>query len=219
MKKFMLFSMCACLLAITGNAFGTLTVFDGGAGLAGWTYIGNGNGYDSGVLVAGGFKSLVTLTTPTVTNDYGVDGASWGWDAAIISPTTSHTIWPSPQAYVGARYQAPSGQVITGVTIPRMYFNVDPSMQIQIVDAAGVVKAQSASTAATQLILGLSATGMSTSAVEIRWVNLAPWEINLWGSGNGVILNTVEVTTAPVPEPATMALLALGSLYLSRRKK
>ena len=198
MKTLKFLYLLAIVMCAFSSAFSAgTTVFDGTGGLTDWQFIGSGTTYDAdngGALST--FLELAALTSPANTMDYGVDGGTWGWDAAMISPT-GH-VNPSSGSYVGVRYEAVAGEAITEVNIPKIYTNVDTSMHLQIVDADGAVMAELTPAAPTSLN-SLSVTGLYTPAVEIRWVNTAPSTIHLWGTANGIIFNTVEVTSVEDP--------------------
>ncbi|MFI4911500.1 MAG: hypothetical protein ACIAQZ_07520 [Sedimentisphaeraceae bacterium JB056] len=175
----------------------TLTFAAGG--FEGWEYVGGGTGYDADNGNAESpLEELMTLATPSNTNDYGVDGATWGWDVAKISPN-GH-ILPNSGAYVGVRYEAPAGKMVTGVRVPKYYTNVDLSMHLKIYDADGVELADSTRVGLTEMVTDLAAADISTSAIEIRWVNTAASTIHFWGTSNGVIINTAEVDIANDPD-------------------
>lgn len=178
---------------------GAETLVFAAAGFEGWEYVGGGTGYDADNGSAESpLEDLMTLATPVVTNDYGADGGSWEWDVAQISPN-GH-ILPNAGAYVGVRYEAPAGKMITGVRVPRYYTNVDLSMRMKIVDADGIVIADSTRAALTEMVTDLAVASISTSAIEIRWVNTAASTIHFWGTSNGAIINTAEVDIATDPD-------------------
>ena len=120
------------------------------------------------------------------------------------------------------RYDAPAGEVITAVSLPYVnYFDGYLPPVVDIADAAGnVVASASRITVGPEEIFGTVATGLNTSSVEIRFGQIGGgvWGARFW-PGNYVALGSVEVTTAPIPEPATMGLLGLGILGLLRRKR
>jgi hypothetical protein len=177
---------------------GEVTTIYADGGLDGWEYIGSGTAYDvnnGGAL--GAFKDLAALTSPANTNDFGVDGGTWGWDAAKLNPLNQ--IQPNSGAYVGFKYEAAEGKMVTAITIPKMYFNVGTSMIVQIADAEGNILAETTRSAVTEMVTDLTAVSLATSSIEVRWVNSAASTINLWGASNAVVFNTVELTTADDP--------------------
>jgi hypothetical protein len=195
----LIYLFAAIIFAVSASFSATSEVFDGTAGFEGWEYIGGGTGYDAANGNAEApLKDLMTMTSPANTNDYGVDGATWGWDVAAFAPN-GH-ILPNSGAYVGVRYEAAAGEMITAVRVPKFYTNVDLSMHLKIVDAEGTVVADSTRVGLTEMVTGLAATSLSTSAIEIRWVNTAASTIHFWGVGNGVIINTAEVDLAVDPD-------------------
>jgi len=203
MKKFMLFLMCIGLLALAGNSLGTINVFDGSTGLiTGWTVVSAGQGlvdpWDGSGL--GPILNSIATTTPAQTTEFGLGtgGGALVWDAAQILCTVRNAVQDG--AYVGFRYQAPAGQVITGVTISEVFISLEPlTMTVQITDAAGVVKSQAVRASSGDWVQNLSATGLNTSAIDIRYANTGTgtWAATEW-PGNGLIIKSVEVTTAPL---------------------
>lgn len=217
-KKNVMITVLAMLVVClaSGLAFGTVTTFSAG-GLVGWTYVTGGYSLASPFTTVGPTANYWAATTPVVTNDWGISGGSWGWDAAQIVATEQ--VFALDGMYVGYHYQAPVGQVITGVNILEAYINMGTNnMVLQITDGAGVVKAQHVRTSSGDLVKNLSVTGLNASAIDIRFANIGTgmWATPAW-TGNGVILNSVEVTTA-IPEPMTISVLGLGVLGLLRRK-
>ena len=221
------------LLVMAGVA-GAVTVFDGTTGLAGWTTV---YGVVPGSLSDGvspfgaiglspntGWSAYEPLNTLLFYSDKAVipsSGFSSGVGAFTTASPDPSVLVPLEGSYVAVRYAAPAGQMITEVTIPQTYFFIQATpATLQIVDAAGIVKASAhASAAGAITVLNLSAIGLNTSAVEIRLSNVGggQWTPAYWAS-NGVGLDKVEVATAPIPEPATMSLLGLGILGLLRKK-
>ncbi len=199
MKMFKLIYLLAMSILVVSPIFAAETEVFSVGGLTNWDYIGGGTAYDADNGNAEHpFKELMTLNTPASTNDYGVDGGSWDWDVAELAPV-GHVL-PNSGSYVGVRYEAPAGKLITGVTIPRLYVNVDTNMHVQIFDADDVFLVDPNRTVLTELITDVTATSTGTSAIEIRWVNIAPSTIHLWGVGNGVIFNTIEIVTEDDPD-------------------
>ncbi|AQQ71636.1 hypothetical protein SMSP2_02013 [Limihaloglobus sulfuriphilus] len=179
------------ITVITSFSFAETLVFDGTNGLAGWDFLGSGNAYnidDGGSLAP--MQDLVSMESPANTNNFGLDGAAWGWDAAKFSP--SAYITPESGAWAGARFEAPAGYIITGVNIPKAYFNVGANMAVAVADGEGNIVAQSARSASNEMVTDIAAAGLSTTAVEIRWVNTSSTTTNVWAN-NGVIISSVEV--------------------------
>jgi len=180
-----------CLMS--GVVLGAVTTtFDGTTGFAGWTVVGDGDALSTNTdyIIWEYMPDLVFLASPSESNvgKFYTD-----------SPNPA-IVFPYEGSYVGVRYEAPAGQIITTVSIPTVSFNVDTEMKIQITNAGGLAVSQSARAGVSD-ILSLSATGLNVSAVEIRYINVGG---GMWGSpiwaGNTVTLDKVLVTTATGPE-------------------
>ena len=213
MKKYCVLLAVVCVMS--GTLMAGLTVFDkDGGGLVGWTEVSGavpgslsdinfgaamGLSGNTGFATAEPLEDLMTLKTPQ------------GARVARIQATALDRVFVHQGSYVGVRYEAPAGETITSVSIPKVIFNVDTDMLVHIVDADGVLLAESVRSAEVFEFISMSATGFDTSAIELRYTGTHTnvWENVSW-SGNYVAFETVEVTT--IPEPATMSLLALGSL-------
>ncbi len=196
MKSFrFIYLFAAIIFAVSTSFSATSEVFDGTAGMAGWSTIGSGTAYDPG---NGGavkpFKDMVTFISPASTNDYGVDGATWGWDVFQIKALYCQ---PISKAYVGYRYEAPAGTVITEVKMPKTYTAVSNLMHLQIADDSGVVA--ELTPVSTTSLNALNVSGLSAASIEIRWVNSHTSTINLWAN-NGIIVKTIEVVTDIDPD-------------------
>lgn len=191
MKKVTIVLIFAILLALAGNTLASVTVFNNTTGFTGWNFVSGGNalstntGYTQWELVAG----LVPLVSPSGSNA-----------GMLTAPATGPAIvYPYTGSYVGIHYQAPAGQMITSINIPRTYFSADTDMKVQITDGAGVVKSQSIRAASDEMLTNLSAYGLNASAVEIRFINVSGgmWDAPLW-AGNYVAFKSVEVTTETI---------------------
>lgn len=210
---------------LAGSAFGATSIFDSTTGLPGWTQV-------SGVIpgsLSDGVSSYgaIGLSTNTGYGDYeALTDLLMFTSNAGSDVGKFYTIAPDPQlvfqiegSYVGIHYNAPAGQVITSVTIPNInYFDGYPAVAMQIADSLGTV-ATNIHAAGPIVISNFSATGLNTSSVELRLNSISggQWGAAYW-AGNYVSFDKVVVTTAAIPEPATMSLLGLGVLGLIRRK-
>lgn len=208
-----IFSIIALMFTLSA-AYADTVVFDGNTGLTGWTTIGAGNTLrTSDTVTAVPFKNYMTYTSPANTNDFGVDGGTWGNDAAqYLQSSTEAVLYPYGSlingAYVGVRYTAPTGQKILSISIPKTYFNCDTDMHVKIIDANGNVKAESARVNQTEMVTGLSAANLNTTSIDIRFVNTSTgwWNAPLYSPSNGVIFNTIQLVITgapPVYKPIT----------------
>ena len=200
-----LWMLAVCLMS--GMAFGTVTTtFDSTTGFAGWMEVYGGPSdsialsTNTGYVIQEYMEDLVFLAWPSGSDAGKFYTKSPAGQDGTYPPSV---VFPHDGSYIGVRYEAPAGQIITAVSIPTVSFNVDTDMKIQITNADGFAIAQSARVIITD-VLNLSATGLNTSAVEIRYVNGAG-DNDWWGApiyaGNTVILDKVLIiTTAAGPE-------------------
>jgi len=148
----------------------------------------------------------VTVTYTFISADPGV------WNIATIQPITNVHFDNTPQytAVITGTYTIGDGSVFKDVTFFTATWQEDPSHGSYIATYDGVIDVYAPSVTITYTLCWPG---------PIR-VGAPPLLFNSGGfAGEGQGVFEVNATFAPVPEPATMVLLALGGLTLLRRRR
>lgn len=119
--------------------------------------------------------------------------------------------------WAGYEWSIPDGvnEEVISAWLPGYFNFLTGSMEIRLTDTSGNVLWSASPTAGWVDLTTSTFEGVDT----IRLIAYATVAHNIWGSGNFLYANPIYLNTETVPEPVTMALMALGSLVFIKRKK
>jgi hypothetical protein len=172
-----------------------------------WTKVGSA-GYETY------FNLVSNVDNPNDTLDpYAQTNDTWLRIEAAAAPSPNTV---PAGTWAGYEWSVPEGvnEEVISAWLPGYFNFLTGSMELRITDVNENVL-WSASPTADWVDLSPTFDNVDT----LRIIAYATADHNLWGSGNFLFANPIYLNTETIPEPASMAVLALGSLFLVKRKK
>ncbi|AQQ71638.1 hypothetical protein SMSP2_02015 [Limihaloglobus sulfuriphilus] len=220
MRKLVVITSIACLLSLVCTSFGAgvnvgnsyhwdqwtkSTVND-------WTKVGSA-GYENYLNLVSNVDSPLDVLDP-------YDGTSNDVRLRVEALAS-----PSPNTipagtWAGYEWSVPDGvnEEVVSAWLPGYFNFLTGSMEIRITDVNENVLWSASPAGGWIQNQGLDNPTFD-NVDALRIIVYATQAHNLWGTNNAYYTQPIYLNTETVPEPASMAVLALGSLFLVKRKK
>ena len=178
---------------------GSAALTDGGFGVPGNPADGSSGPFTWGIFITGSHQSVEV--TYTLNTDAGTEGEN-GW---LISAINSFTSWRSGGSRVRQGYD------VSFATVD------DPDDFVQVFSIAPGMGGQDEDFRPVHATM-VGTTDNAKVAIADLHVAKIRFHFNS-GSGFGAAFREIDVTGVPVPEPATLAMMGMGSLLILRRRR